>query len=630
MGPLTDRLPPVRTVLALAPALLALLLYAGSVRLGFLADDFLYLNWAKQGLASLLRHVTAASNPQMIRPLPALAWSLGQLRAGAFLLHGLSLALHAAAGLFVAAIVRRRAPPADDGRFWRGAVVGGLFVAFPLFTEPVVWLSASFDLWACVFALGALYVAPAGGTRAAAWAAFLFTLALLSKESVLLLPLVLASLWPWREVRKAVLLMSGMAGLYIGLRLMLFAGPGGYLTPAGRSQLWSPDVVSVVRNLALRLPYRVLVAFRRAAELPFGEWATGLASAALLVPLLLWTLRRGDRPGSQGSLAAPPTRPRFDLPIPFRISLGVLCAVLPVVPIFSIEVDQENSRLLYFPASIAMIALARAARPTSPLVAKLALALLMYWSAATVWNQNAWCEASWEVERTAEAMQHIAPRLPAGATVFVAGHDTWQGAYALRNAMADVAAWLGLRPDVHWYLGTVASIERPAERLGRSLFEVGIDASGQPIDWTPCETALIPPPRRILVEWSLPASAFAPGRPAPQADAVMPTVALPHPLVAIQVRLQLRAARPRDAVPGRLFWLPPSFERYNRSDSEELFLGPRVASEIIVRVPSEVAPRRRPISALGLWLHLPPEYLPLIRVVRVAEVPQICITPPRR
>lgn len=617
------RLPAAQTALALAPALLALVLYARSAPLGFLADDFLYLDWARHGVSQLLRHVTVASNPQMIRPLPALAWLVGQLRHGALLLHGVSLMLHAAAGFLVALIVRRGTSPAGDDSPWRGAAAGGLFVAFPLFTEPVVWLSASFDLWACVFALGALLVAREGGTGAAAWATVLFSLALLSKESVLLLPLVVAALWPWREVRKAVLLMSGVAALYVVLRLVLFAGPGGYLTPAGRSLLWSPDLMSIVRNLALRLPFQVLVAFRRAGELPCGEWVAGLVSAALLVPLLVGCVRTGGPRSGLRSHSAGAT----------RLALAVLFAFLPVLPVFSIEVDQENSRLLYFPASIAAIALARAAGPASPFMRRLALALLLYWSAATVWNQSAWREASWEVARTEEAMLQFVPRLPPSATVFVAGHDTWRGAYTLRNAVAAAAAWLDLRPDLHWNLGTVASIERPwRERLGRSVFEIGIDAAGRPIDWTPCETALgpAPAPERVLVDWPPHSPAHeARDRAATLADPVLPPTALRRPLAAIQVRLELGPGRPAKEVPGRLFWLPPDFQRYNQSDSAEFVLGPRAPSEIIVRVPPTLAPRQRPMSVLGLWLHLPPEYAPLVRTVRVAEVPQVCVTPPK-
>lgn len=60
---------------AVAPTLLVVLLYVRHLRDGYLADDFLYVEWARAGLGVLLRHVTTASNPQMIRPLPALAWA---------------------------------------------------------------------------------------------------------------------------------------------------------------------------------------------------------------------------------------------------------------------------------------------------------------------------------------------------------------------------------------------------------------------------------------------------------------------------------------------------------------------------------------------------------------------------
>src|SRR5258708_28661441 len=96
-----------------------------------------------------------------------------------------------------------------------------------------------------------------------------------------------------------------------------------------------------------------------------------------------------------------------------------------------------------------------------------AAALICYWGLATVWNGRAWTHASWEVEHTLAAMASLSPRLPPRAAVLVAGHDSWQGAYAWRNGIASAARWRGLRQDVSWLLGTAALLESPAVELGR-------------------------------------------------------------------------------------------------------------------------------------------------------------------
>jgi hypothetical protein len=613
-------------LLLAVPALLAVALYARSLGCGFLADDFLYLHWAQMGLGALLRRVTVDSQPQMIRPLPAVGWLLGGLPGGAVWLHGLAVCVHAAAGLLVAAIVRHEAaggtlPAAERESRRRGAVCACLFVAFPLFTEPVIWLSAGPDLWACALALAAVWVARRGEDRAgpAAAAGALFALALLAKESAIGLPLVVALLWPWREVRRCVAVMAGIAGGYLVVRLAIFAGPGGYLGPGGRSLLWSLAPREVVWNLALRLPFRVMVPWKRASALALAEPVAALVSAVLLAPLLWWRLAPAEagRPAGAGAL---------------RPALAVAAALAPAVPFLHLEVDQENSRLLYFPVAVVALAFGLRARPASPWVRRSAIALACYWSMATLWNGRAWAEASWEVEHTLEAMARIAPGAPAGATIFVAGHDTWRGAFAWRNGIADAAAWKGLRPDLRWFLGTVAGVDRPEETLGTSLFEIGIDAAGKAVDWTPCARQLLAPPGGLLARWPLfGGDADGSGKAAVQAgghDPVTPVLVLPGPMAAIEVRLELGSERPPAPVPGRLFWLPNSRARFNTSESAPFFLGPRAGREIVLRVPPWLAPRPRPLAQAGFWLHLPPEDLAYVRAISIAAASKVCVAPP--
>jgi hypothetical protein len=215
-------------------------------------------------------------------------------------------------------------------------------------------------------------------------------------------------------------------------------------------------------------------------------------------------------------------------------------------------------------------------------------------------------------------IEDVAPRFPAHALVFVAGHDTWHGAFAWRNAIVDAVHWRGVRPDLRWFLGTVAGVDRPGDELGKDLFEIGIDRAGQPVDWTPCEEALLVPPKTVLGAFSV---AWKGG-----ADPVTPPVAFGEPLHALQVRLELAAGRPPAPVAGRLFWHPGRGGRFNVTDSAPFFLGPQAAREIVLRVPPELAPPAQALAGITVWLHLPPDGA-YVRTLEVARVPPVCEEP---
>jgi hypothetical protein len=614
------------------PALLAVLLYGRHLADGLVADDFGYASWARTGLATLLRRLTIDSSPQMIRPLPGLAWLLATLPLGAALLHCLSVLLHAANGLLVAALVRQGDPGSaerqeaagepgaawtavarEPGRAWTAAAFASLFAAFPLFTEPVIWLSGSFDLWACCFALAALRCADRGAESGApparaelaapGAAAGLYLAALLCKESVVCLPLILPLLVPWRRVRRATGAMLAVAAVYVAARLLLFSGPGGYRRGDGGPLLWS----AAPRQLWLmaeRLPQRILVPFKGAGASARLPLLCGLLSILLIGGFLVGAMAAGRRGRAAAARSLLP-------PI-----AALLLAVAPVAHLLWIDVDQEGSRLLYFPIAVLAIALGRRAPALRAPARAMAAALVCWWSLATVWNGRAWTHASWEVEHTLAAMASLAPRLPPRAAVFVAGHDSWQGAYAWRNGIAAAARWRGLRQDVSWLLGTAALLDSPAAELGRSAFEIGIDDAGRPVDWTPCELALVAAPPRPLIRWILPFP------PPPGRDPVSPDLPLPGPIEDLQLRLELGGGRPPRPTAGRLFWRPSGATHFEALDAATFLVWPRSGAEIVLRLHPEPP---RPISGLKLWLHMSPPAAEAVRAIRIAAVPAVCV-----
>jgi hypothetical protein len=543
----------------------------------------------------------------VIRPLPALAWGLSELPGGAAVHHGLSLLVHAATAWMVVRLARRGSGSAEVG--W---LAGALFVCFPLFTEPVIWLSAAPDLWACLLALCAVDVAlrqrrppknphpdplphppstPSPGEGATTRpseadhlaAAVLFALSLLCKESTVTLPLVLLCFAPWKEIRRPFLALSAVGACYLGCRLLLFGGIGGYLGPDGQALALDVDAWRFLRNLTLQLPYRLLIPLKRAGEL--APWL-GLAAATVAAAAVA-----GGRPWR---------RPRVLL----RAAVATVLATLPVAAFFSVSYDHENGRMLYFPIAVLAAALAAAVPGPTVLLRAAALALTVLWGLATVANGRSWSEGSREVHQTLAVMRAAEPRFPAGATVLIAGHDTWHGAYVWRNGLAFAARLHGLRDDLHWTLGTAATIPRPQD-LGRRVFEIGLAADGGERDWTSCQQALWTAPLEPL-------GGFETAARSRRLDTGPIILRRPSSSLAVEI-----LAAPGQRSGGSLRWRHAGIGRFNVTDSRffEIFPG---NGRTVVRLPA----LPQPLTEIELRLETGAPAA--LREVRVVESPTAC------
>jgi len=161
----------------------ALILQGSALRAPFFADDYLFLDQVR------LRTLTAAlTSPDPIgnffRPFGRQFhfWWLSKLSGESPLaFHAVNLVLLLGAIVLLVAIVRRIAD-------MRSATVAGAFVALHYAADvPVRWASGSQDLLAVTGALGAIWLSQIGRRG---WAAVALGLALLSKETVILTPVV--------------------------------------------------------------------------------------------------------------------------------------------------------------------------------------------------------------------------------------------------------------------------------------------------------------------------------------------------------------------------------------------------------------------------------------------------------
>jgi hypothetical protein len=439
---------------------LAVAIFASHLRDGYLSDDFQYVLWARRSIGTLLAHLTIASYPRVLRPLPAFAWLLSRLAAGPLWLHLLALAIHGVNSALICGIARKWGAPRATA-----VLLGFLFLAFPLSGEPVLWLSCGFDLWATCFAL--LAVAALQDEKGIGLGLLFYALALLCKESVFCLPLALLLLVP--RLRWRLLPFFATAGLYLAARLLLFKGIGGYRDHLGRTVATQLHPGAFLHALLVQVPARIL------APVPVeSRWALG---CLIVLSLLLL-----------GGFAASAFRPRY-LPLGAAVFVA---AVLPAAPLLRVEWDLQGARLLYLPLALALAALARFARPPAKIAHLTGALLAVYWLAAALLNGRHWSEASHQASQTLDAMKALQSRYPLGSTVLVDALDTDQGAYVFRNGLSKAAELAGLRRDLQWRRGTVAQLGAAVGGdLGSLLFEIGTDEQGAPLDWTACETSLL-------------------------------------------------------------------------------------------------------------------------------------------
>lgn len=580
------------------PAVAALALYAGFSGVGFLADDFLYLRWSRLGLETLLARVTIASDPQMLRPLPALVWHLLGAAQGALAMHWLSILLHAAASSLVGLLAAKRAgSPAS------GAVVGTLFAASPLGAEPVVWLSSSFDLWATVFCLAALWVLE----RATPWriclASALFALGLASKESAFVLPVLVLLLSP-RSWRPAAWL-AAVAAAYLAVRVAVFSGLGGYAVAGSRAPIPAFDGAFFLRNALFQVPFRFARGLK--SSLDFGPLVFTATVATTTVALSL--LRSWRKLGTF-----------------FRVAGVWLVALAPTYAVLSVAGDHEGSRLVYLPAAVAWIAMAdllgvgASDHPRRQRALQALAALAGAWATVAVVNAQAWRTAGRVVESTLVGLPSALETLPAGSELLVDAPDSIDGAYVWRNGLVSAVERAGLRRDVEVRLGALGALGGdPEQRLGRDLFAIRVDPAGRFQDRTACYRELTREPGRPLVEIFLQESLWSNRTYGSYSVSELSPVGLSSPSSHLVLDLCAGRCVEQRSIEGVVEWRIDPSRPFRGSDGAEILVPPG-GRTVVLLPPFEAA---TPEIALRFALTRPSQ-IRCLQVLRLRTAPASC------
>jgi tetratricopeptide (TPR) repeat protein len=324
--------------------------YAQTVGFGFVGfDDPQYVTrnpWVRAGLTS--ESVRWALRSGVMGSWHPLTWLSHMLDVELFGLdpaghHATSVLLHAANTVLLFAVLR-----AATGARWRSALVAALFGLHPLHVESVAWVSERKDVlstFAGLLAIGAwvMYARRPSRTRYALVAA-LFGASLMSKPTLVTLPLVLLLLdyWPlgrslgMRSVLEklpllavsaaasALALLTQQSSIVSGQQLPLTArlANAPLATIAYLAQLFFPT------KLAMYYPHPYL---SQSGELPPPDWLV-VAAVALLGAL------------SAGALVA---RRRGYLATGW---LWYLLTLLPVIGLVQIGLQGRADRYTYVPS----------------------------------------------------------------------------------------------------------------------------------------------------------------------------------------------------------------------------------------------------------------------------------------
>ena len=271
--------------------------------------------------------------------------SLFGMDAGAH--HLVSLGLHAASTLLLFQLLR-----ALTGSFWRCAAVAALFAVHPVQVESVAWVAERKTVVAVLLGLLTLrtylwhLARPA--TRSFAFVAILFTLGLLAKPLLVVLPLILLLLdwWPLGRIRRggsgagtvrplilekaplfALALLSGIVTIAAQARVGAVASLQFFPLPVRLGNA----LLSYIAYLGeLLLPRDLSVFYPHPSEgLPWGR--AGLAALALAgITSVAWRSRREAPYAAVGWL-------------------WFLTALLPVIGIIQVGSQARADRYLYLP-----------------------------------------------------------------------------------------------------------------------------------------------------------------------------------------------------------------------------------------------------------------------------------------
>ena len=404
--------PAMPIALVAAVAVIGLVLYYPVLGVGLLSDDFLLLNWASSG-----QLLPAAW--EFIRPVPLAIWAglsaVLPARALPVALHALNLTLHVVNAVLVMRFAMTLGLTCD-----RALVVGLIFVAWPLSVEAVAWAGGIFDqlLVTCTVLLASLAVAPFPTRRSTVAAAVVTTIALLTKETAVVLPVLaaIAVAAVHGDLRRNRVVFVSFS-LTIGYALFRVMLKGTTVPPM-------PPLSGYAVKEMLGRPFAALTI---PIHHDLTETMPAVAATFVVAVIVAFVI------GAIGWMARPASARRA-----IGLTLWILVGVSPLLTNLFVSPDLQGARYLYLPSVAWALLLADALpleRATTRIAAIAGVAIVMTMSAlATRAHVSKWTAAAAVRDR---ALDDVAARVATCGTATIAVPADHHGVYIFVNGLTE-------------------------------------------------------------------------------------------------------------------------------------------------------------------------------------------------
>jgi hypothetical protein len=414
-------------------AIVAIVPFVWAIGLGPLSDDFVLRSWARSG-------TLISQDWTYARPFPLLLWAIVlKVGAGWPVLHAFNMIFHAATAALLAVIGTYLLQSRTAG------LMCGLACAlFPANFETVAWTAGVFDAVATLSVVGAaalLLTADRFSWRTVSTIAALCVIAVLSKETGVMLPFLLACVLPFTRRNRgsdatnsvgsvqALLLSAAVVGVYVLIRATTVGTAITTLIPTSRWQ---------VKNSLVR-PYGGLaMPFHSDAPALLAPIAAAIVVIVILLPVLLGSPRQRED-----------DRYRRALGVMLAGLVWVLLATVPLLNQFFIAADLQGSRYLYLPLAgfaIAMAGAVEASRLRWVSMGALA-ALGIVWMIAWPWHMRPWQEAAALRDAVLRNAEQFVNTNRCSSLHTRGEPDNVRGAYVLRTGATDAMQMLPYRVD---------------------------------------------------------------------------------------------------------------------------------------------------------------------------------------
>ncbi|HEY1923360.1 MAG TPA: glycosyltransferase family 39 protein, partial [Tepidisphaeraceae bacterium] len=373
-----------------AIAILYAILLAGTAAVYLPVHHFQFVNWDDRDMvvenpllnpanAAHLREIWTSPHLGLYTPLSYTLWwtvaatSNGPVDAARF--HLLNLLLHAAAVSLVFSILR-----CCTQNLLASFTGAAIFAFHPLQVESVAWIAEMNNLLVATLSLAAirLYLAFTGTTGKTRWiwyavATFIFALALLSKPTAVVVPLI-AIILDYGIVRRPIgsIIRSSLLWFALAVTTSFIAHN---VQPAAGNDIWHrPAVALDALGFYFRhifWPNHLRIDYARTPQRIWQnhQWIIN-ACIPVIITVILWPLRR-----------------RLKLPlIAAAIFLAALLPVLGLIPFNQQRYSTVADRYVYLamlgPALLIACAITRLSKPIASLLAAILICTLITLTAA--------------------------------------------------------------------------------------------------------------------------------------------------------------------------------------------------------------------------------------------------------